>query len=320
MTELQQVDVVGVGLNATDTVIPLEKFPEPGSKVEYSRRSVLPGGQVATTMVACQTWGLRTRYVGKLGDDDAARLHIDAFGRVGTEAQIVTAAGSHSLHNLILIDATGERTVICQRNEHMALRPEELRREWVVNARALHVDGHDTAAATLAASWAHEAGIPVVADLDDTYEGVEELIANIDFLIVSSDFSCRLMDEPDLEQALKKMQSRYECRLSAATLGEDGVLAWDGKKLLHSAAYRVPVVDTTGAGDIFRAGFIYGLMQDWPLERQLDFSCAAAAMNCMAQGARGGIRPVAAIEELMATVERYESEYECRRWTERRPR
>ena len=123
MTECAKVDVVGVGLNATDTVIPVEKFPEPGSKVEYSRRTVLPGGQVATTVVACQTWGLRTRYVGKLGDDDAARLHKDAFRRVGAEAQIVTVPGSHSLHNVILIDARGERTVICQSNEHMVLQP-----------------------------------------------------------------------------------------------------------------------------------------------------------------------------------------------------
>lgn len=125
MTECAKVDVVGVGLNATDTVIPVEKFPEPGSKVEYSRRTVLPGGQVATTVVACQTWGLRTRYVGKLGDDDAARLHKDAFRRVGAEAQIVTVPGSHSLHNVILIDARGERTVICQSNEHMVLQPGE---------------------------------------------------------------------------------------------------------------------------------------------------------------------------------------------------
>ena len=97
------------------------------------------------------------------------------------------------------------------------------------------------------------------------------------------------------------MQSRYGCRLSAATLGENGVLAWDGNRLIHTPAYRVPVVDTTGAGDIFRAGFIYGLLRDWPLERQLDFSCAAAAMNCMAPGARGGIQSVSAIENLMAT-------------------
>jgi sulfofructose kinase len=106
------------------------------------------------------------------------------------------------------------------------------------------------------------------------------------------------------------MQSRYGCRLSAATLGENGVLAWDGRQLIHSAAYRVPVVDTTGAGDIFRAGFIYGLLHDWPLDRQLDFSCAAAAMNCMAQGARGGIKPVADIENLRSTVARYETAFD----------
>jgi sugar/nucleoside kinase (ribokinase family) len=309
VTALLQVDVVGVGLNATDTVIPLDQFPAPGSKVEYSRRTVLPGGQVATTVVACQTWGLRTRYVGKLGDDDAARLHKEAFRRVGADAQIVTVPGCHSLHNLILIDSRGERTVICQRNEQLALQPEDLRREWITSARVLHVDGHDTAAATLAASWARAAGIPVVADLDDTYPGIEELLANIDYLIVNEDFPCRMTGDKNLERALRRMQSRFGCRLSAATLGEHGVLAWDGKQLVHSAAFRVPVVDTTGAGDIFRAGFIYGLMRDWPLERQLDFSCAAAAMNCMAQGARGGIKPVQAIEELMAKVARYEREY-----------
>jgi sulfofructose kinase len=303
------VDLVGVGLNATDTLIPLERFPEPGSKVHYGERSTQPGGQVATTVVACQTWGLRTRYVGRLGDDDAARLHQDAFSRAGTEAQIVTVPGAASLHNVILIDAAGERTVICQRNEQMVLQPGDLRREWIVNARVLHVDGHDTAAATQAAAWARAASIPVVADLDDTYPGIEELVANIDYLIVSEDFSCRLMNETNLERALRRMQSRFGCRLSAATLGENGVLAWDGKQLIHSAAFRVPVVDTTGAGDIFRAGFIYGLLREWPLERQLDFSCAAAAMNCMAQGARGGIQPVAEIDTMMATSARHESVY-----------
>jgi sulfofructose kinase len=301
------VDLVGVGLNATDTLIPLEQFPQPGSKVHYSERSTQPGGQVATSVVACQTWGLSTRYVGKLGDDDAARLHKEAFARVGTETQIVTVAHTASLHNVILIDAVGERTVICQRNGLMVLQPSDLCREWIENARVLHVDGHDTAAASLAASWARAANVPVVADLDDIYPGIEDLVANIDYLIVSEDFSCRLMRESNLESALRRMQSRYGCRLSAATLGENGVLAWDGNRLIHSPAYRVPVVDTTGAGDIFRAGFIYGLLRDWPLERQLDFSCAAAAMNCMAQGARGGIQPVSAIENLMATTARHES-------------
>jgi sugar/nucleoside kinase (ribokinase family) len=306
MTALPKVDLVGVGLNATDTLIPLADYPVRGSKMEYSNSSVLPGGQVATTVVACQTWGLRTRYVGKLGDDHAACLHREAFERAGVEARLISVPGGVSPQSLILVDGGGERTVLCRRDERMALQPEELERDWIVNARVLHVDGHETAAATLAASWAHDAGIPVVADLDEIYPGVDDLIANIDYLIVSKDFSCKLMDDTNLESALRRMQSRYNCRLSAATLGEDGVLAWNGKTFYRSAAYRVPVVDTTGAGDIFRSGFIYGLLQEWPLERQLDFSCAAAAMNCMAAGARGGIKTVEAVESLMATVSRYE--------------
>lgn len=306
---LRKVDLVGVGLNATDTLIALPAYPERGSKLEYSHSSVMPGGQVATTVVACQTWGLSTRYVGKLGDDHAATLHRDAFERTGVEAHIVTVPGGVSAQSLILVDAGGERTVLCRRDDRMALQPEEIKREWVVNARVLHIDGHDTAAATQAVCWAREAGVVTVADLDETYPGIEDLVANIDYLIVNKDFSCRLMDETNLERSLRLMQSRYGSRLAAATLGEDGVLAWDGKQLTHCAAYRVPVMDTTGAGDIFRSGFIYGLLQGWPLERQLDFSCAAAAMNCMAQGARGGIRGVADVEELMATATRYESEY-----------
>ncbi|MEO6803086.1 MAG: PfkB family carbohydrate kinase, partial [Granulicella sp.] len=96
-------------------------------------------------------------------------------------------------------------------------------------------------------------------------------------------------------------------RLTAATLGPSGVAAWDGETLHVVSAYQVPVLDTTGAGDIFHAGFIYALLQDWPLKRQLDFACAAAALNCTAVGARGGIKSVAAIEALMASGTRYKT-------------
>jgi sugar/nucleoside kinase (ribokinase family) len=305
MTEFALVDLVGVGLNATDTLIPLDQFPLRGSKIEYDSDTVSPGGQVATTVFACQSWGLRTRYVGKLGSDEAARVHASEFARVGAEAQLVHVPGADSPKSLILVDRTGERTVLCRRDERLILQPEELNRDWIVNARALHVDGHDTAAATLAARWARAAGVPVVADLDEIYPGVEDLIENIDYLIVSRDFPGRLTGEQDLPKALRTIQLRYGCRLTAATLGPDGVLAWDGACLLHRAAYQVPVVDTTGAGDIFHAGFIYGMLQEWPLELQLDFACAAAAMNCMADGARGGIRPLDSIHRLRTAGTRY---------------
>jgi sulfofructose kinase len=303
------VDVVGVGLNATDTLIPVAHYPSRGSKVEFRSAKVLPGGQVATAMMACQQWGLRARYIGKVGDDIAAELHRSEFARLGVEAHLFTAPGCPSQQAFILVDDGGERTVLWKRDDRLTLRPEELQRDWIVHSRALHLDGHDTAAAATAAGWAREAGVPVIADLDELYPGVEELLQSVDYLITSRDIPGRLMEEPDLRKSLPALRERFGSRLTAATLGEEGVLAWDGQQFHYAVAFCVETMDTTGAGDIFHAGFIYGLLQGWPLQRQLDFACAAAALNCTAVGARGGIQSVDSIEHLIATGARYAQGY-----------
>lgn len=310
MTTVPKVDVVGVGLNATDTLIPVEHFPERGSKIEIRSSNVLLGGQVASAMVACQQWGLRTRYVGKLGDDHAATLHRAEFARLAIETRLATALGCHSQQAFILVDRCGERTVLWKRDNRLTLLPEELDPEWIRNARAVHLDGHDTAAAALAAQWARSAGVPVVADLDDLYPGVETLLPQIDFLVTSRDIPTRLTHNPDLRHSLPEVFRRYGCRLVAATLGSDGVLAWDGQNFHYAPAYQVEVVDTTGAGDIFHAGFIYGLLQGWPIQRQLEFACAAAALNCTGVGARGGIQAVEQIESLMKHGRRHTAAFD----------
>src|SRR5271156_4609485 len=208
MSNWPRVDLVGVGLNATDTLISLTTFPTPGSKVEYRDPKVLPGGQVATTVIACQQWGLTTRYVGKLGDDDAARLHREAFAAAGVETRLITVPEAASPQSLILVDSKGERTILGRLDERLFLQPGDLDREWIINARALHLDGHDTAAATLAAGWAREAGIPVVADLDELYPGVEEILEKVDYIIVSGYIPGRLLGESDREMALRQMKRR----------------------------------------------------------------------------------------------------------------
>ena len=309
MSNLPMVDVVGVGLNATDTLISLPHHPALGSKVAFHSAKVLPGGQVATAMVACQQWGLRTRYVGKLGDDEAAEIHRAEFARLGVETHLLTAQGCASQQAFILVDDTGERTVLWKRDSRLTLQPEELQRDWITSARALHVDGHDTAAATAAAIWAREASIPVIADLDDLYPGVEALIKNVDYLITSRDIPGRLVGEQDLRKSLPAVRTQYGCRLTGATLGHEGVLAWDGTQFHYAPAYRVETTDTTGAGDIFHAGFIYGMLQGWPLQRQLEFACAAAALNCTGLGARGGIQPVESVERLVASGPRHASAF-----------
>jgi sulfofructose kinase len=307
MTATRQVDVVGVGLNATDTLIPLHEYPARGSKVEFESASILPGGQVASAMVACQSWGLRTRYIGKFGDDYAAGLHRSEFERAGVDTHLFTAPNCPSHQSFILIDADGERTVLRRHDERLALQPGDLRREWITSARALLVDGHDTGAAILAAEWASAAEVPVVADLDDLYPGIESLLPNLDYLITSRDIPGRISGESDLARSLELVQKEFANKLTAATLGHDGVLAFDGVSFRYAPAFHVHAADTTGAGDIFHAAFIYALLQDWPIARQLEFACAAAALNCTAVGARAGIRPLREIEGLISTCPRHPS-------------
>ena len=227
------------GLNATDTLIPVSAFPARGSKIEYSGSSVLPGGQAATTVIACQSWGLATRYVGKLGDDEAANLHLCEFARTGVDARLITVPNAISPQSIILVDDGGERTVLCRRDERMLLQPSDLDREWIVNARALHVDGFETAAATVATAWARAAGIPVIADLDEIYTGVEDLIANIDYLIVSRDFPLRLTGERNLEQACAS--SSVASAAPLPPLRWAPMACWPG---MESASIRAPPIES----------------------------------------------------------------------------
>jgi sulfofructose kinase len=304
------VDVVGVGLNAADTIICLPHFPALDSKLEFTSAKVLPGGQVASALVACQVWGLRTRYIGKVGDDALADLQRREFARLGIEAHLLAVPGCESQSAFILVDqGTGERTILWRRDARLALRPEELDRECVLRARVLHVDGHDTTAATAAACWARQAGIPVTADLDNLYPHVQALLENVDYLLASRDFPARLTGEADLLKSLPLIHRRFGCRVAGVTMGLQGALAWDGARFHYSPGYRVQAIDTTGAGDIFHGAFLYTLLQGWPLGLSLHFSCAAAALNCTALGARGGIQPVAEVERLMRAGLRHSPAY-----------
>ena len=312
MPELARVDVVGVGLNATDTIIRLPHFPAFDSKVELLSADLKPGGQAASAMVACQAWGLRTRYIGKVGDDAAARFQEEEFSRAGVEHHLLRASNCASQIAFILVDeTTGERTILWRRDARLKILPEELNRDWIVNARALLVDGHDVEAATQAARWAREAGIPLVADLDNLYDGVQVLLESVDYLMASHDFPARVTGRNDLLESLPLTARRFGCRVAGATLGRQGAIAWDGQRFVYCPGFRVKAVDTTGAGDVFHGGFVYGLLQGWAIERILEFSCAAAALNCEAVGARGGIRPVADIERLMRQGARHEPAFEA---------
>lgn len=299
------VDIIGVGLNATDTLIRLPHFPAFNSKVEFRISEILPGGQVATTVTACARWGLRARYVGKIGDDSAGTIQQNEMREDGIEAHWILVPQCQSQSSFILVDEqTGERTVLWKRDPRLELLPSEIQREWVVRSKLLHVDGHDCKGATQAAQWARSAQIPVTADLDNLYPGVEALLENVDYSLASKEFHARLCGENDPFISLPAVASRFGCRLTAATLGADGVLAWDGARFHYSPAFDLKPIDTTGAGDVFHGAFAYGLLRGYELPRLLEFSCAAAGLACLGMGARGGIASLEEIETLIKTGKR----------------
>ncbi len=306
--EREVVDVVGVGLNATDTVLLLPHFPAFDSKVRVTSVARHAGGQTASAVVACRRWGLSARYVGTIGDDEAGEFQRRELEREGVEAHWIEIPGADSQFAYILVDRqSGERTILWGRDDALALPPERIECRWIERARLLHVDGHDVPAATQAAKWARAAGIPVTADLDNIYPGVETLLPNVDHLLVSAEFPTRLLGEKDPLVALPTLARRFGCGVTGATLGARGAIAWDGERFHYAPAWVVETVDTTGAGDIFHGGYIFGLLAGWPMAQRLDFACAAAALNCTRIGARGGIAPVEEIERFQRTGRRREA-------------
>jgi sulfofructose kinase len=299
-------DVVGVGLNATDTLLLLPKFPAYAGKVPFTEEILSPGGQVASAMVACAKLGMRVKYIGTVGDDERGRIQMESLLGQGINLDHVqrrTNCPNQSAY--ILIDhTTGERTVLWRRPDCLRIDPQEITPEQIACARMLHIDGHDTAAVARCAEIARSNGIPVTVDVDTIYPGFDKVLPNVDYLISSSEFPAGWTGEQDHFKALELIQKQYGMRVAAMTLGADGALALIDRAFVYSPAFVVNCVDTTGAGDVFHGAFCYAILQEWPIKKALDFSNAMAALNCTAIGARGGIATLEQAQSLLERAER----------------
>jgi sulfofructose kinase len=303
-----QYDVVGVGLNATDTMILIPHFPAYGGKVPFLDEVMSPGGQVATAVVCCARLGLRTKYIGTIGDDERGRIQWESLQGTGVNLDHVQRReNTPNQSAYILIDqTTGERTVFWSRPEGLRIDPEEISPDQITCARLLHIDGHDTPAVAHAAQIARSHGIPVTVDVDTIYKGFENVLPNVDYLITSSEFPERWTGESDPCKALTLLQETYGMRVAAMTLGAHGALARVDGKFSYSPAFVVNCLDTTGAGDVFHGAFCYSVVKGFSIGETLEFSNAMAALNCTALGARGRIAPEDQARALIARGERRE--------------
>jgi sulfofructose kinase len=295
-------DVLGIGLNATDTLLLLKEFPPYAGKVAFDREMLSPGGQVATAIVCCARLGLRSKYVGTIGDDlrgDIQRQSLEGTG-VDTSSLIVRQNCPNQTAYILIDERTGERTVLWQRAECLRLQPAEIQDADVASARLLHIDGYDIDAAAHAAQLARRNNVPVSIDVDTIYPGFEAVLQYVDYLVAGSGWPAKWTKEQDPFKALSKIQSEYGTRLAAMTLGEFGSLALFQGRWYYSPAFEVACADTTGAGDVYHGAFCYAMLAGMQMEKALEFSNAAAAINCTAIGARGHIPELAEVNALIA--------------------
>jgi len=257
-------------------------------------------------MVTCAKLGLRSKYIGTVGDDERGRVQMESLQKSGIDLQHVQLRhGCPNQSAYILIDqSTGERTVFWNRPDCLTISPDEISDEQISCARMLHIDGHDTAAVERAARIAKAHGIPVSVDVDTIYAGFDKVLPYVDYLIASSEFPARWTKIEDPFRALEAIQKEYGMKVAAMTLGAHGSLALMNGEFIHSPAYVVNCLDTTGAGDVFHGAFCYAVLQDMPIGEALDFSNAMAALNCTAIGARGGIKTNEEARNLMARGDR----------------
>jgi sugar/nucleoside kinase (ribokinase family) len=271
-------------------------------KVRISRYEVQGGGQIATAMVACSRLGLRTKFLGKVGDDDAGRLSVALLEREGVEASGVRiAAGVPTQVAFIMVDKdSGERTVVWSCDEASVLRPAELSREEIVQARVLHVDATGLAAGLLPLRWAREASVVTSIDLDLVAPWTEEALGLVDLCVVPESFARELTGRADPDEAIRLLQRINPEAIVCVTLGAKGCIAIEGEQLLREPAIPIaPVVDTTACGDVFHAAFIWSALAGLPLARSMRFANAAAALKTRALGGRPGIPRLHEVEQLL---------------------
>jgi ribokinase len=286
-------DVAGLGQCSLDYIAKAGKYPPPDSKCEVSGMVVHGGGPVATALVALARWGARCHFTGVIGDDIFGVMIEESLHSEGVDASgLMKRKNCASQFAFIVAEpGIGRRTVFWRRPTGAPPSPDEIDYEAIGRSRIFHTDGLFPEAALAASRHAKSEGVQVVVDAGTLREGMLDLARESDYFIVSETFSRALVGGDTPLLACEELMALGP-RFAAVTLGDRGYAAMAGGKIIERPAHAVEAVDTTGCGDVFHAGFIYGLLQGWEDEKSLDFAAWAAARVSLELGGRDGIPPL----------------------------
>lgn len=296
-------DVVGVGCNSVDHVYRAATLPlpdSPSAKQRLTGHERMCGGQMATALAACAAFGLRTAYIGAVGHDDNGRRIIGELRARGVDVSAVTTRPCDNRFAVITVDdATGDRTILWDRDPRLDLGQDDIDEALIAAARLVHVDDEDEGAAILVATLARSHGVTVTSDIDRLTPRTAELLAQVTVPIFAQHILLELTGVSDASEALRRATATHH-QLACVTLGARGALLLVNGEILHEPAMPVTAVDTTGAGDLFRAGFIFAWLSGAPPREMLRMANAAAALSCTRPGAMASIPALADVRALAA--------------------
>jgi sugar/nucleoside kinase (ribokinase family) len=295
-------DVLGVGCNSVDYVYRLPAAPKadsPTAKLRISSHQAMCGGQMATAMAACAGLGLRATYLGSTGNDHNGRLISSELQQRGVDVSRVMQRECANRFAVIAVDETsGERIVLWDRDDRLNITAADLDPALIASARIVHVDDEDQEAAIAVALLARQAGVPVTSDIDRITDRTRDLIAAVSVPIFAEHVLPAITGETDVTRALKQVRQSHG-GLLCVTLGAGGAMLLSGDELVTEPAFSITAVDTTGAGDVFRAAFIYGLLAGSAPRDLLRFANAAAAVSCTRAGAMNSVPSRDEVERLL---------------------
>ncbi|RJR18154.1 MAG: sugar kinase [Nitrospiraceae bacterium] len=295
--------VVGLGQCSLDNLFYIDSFPAPDTKKEVIDWTTAGGGPVATALVSLSRLGVDCSFHGITGDDEAGRKIADSLKAEGVDINGLTVRPqSCSQVAFIAVEkGSGRRTIFWKRPSAGPLKPMELPGNFLDNTDFLLIDGLMTEASFHAAIKAREKNIPVMLDAGRVREGMIELAGLCDYVVASEEFGREFAggETFDEESAVRQMNS-FGSRVSTITLGERGSITIAGNDIFRTPAFRVEVADTTGAGDVFHGGYIYGLMKKWDIKEVVRFASAFAALKCRQPGGRAGIPALRETEDFLS--------------------
>ncbi len=296
--------VVGLGQCSYDNLCIVDSFPAPDTKKEVLEYETAGGGPVATALVSLSRLGVKCSFHGIVGDDEAGKKIRNSMKEENIDVHgLIARNQSNSQIAFICIEKnTGKRTIFWKRPSGAPLKPHELSDDFLDNADFLLLDGLMAEASLHAAKIAREKNIPVMLDAGSVRDGMLELARLCDYIVCSEEFARKFTNMRsgfDSEKAILKMRS-FGVKAATITLGDRGSITLSGNDVFSVPAFPVDVVDTTGAGDVFHGGYIYGLLRKWSIKDVVRFASAFAALKCRILGGRAGIPALEKVEKLLA--------------------